>query len=246
MNDTARAASTRIESTAVVALVRAVGLLLMAWLLLAGILVAARTLSRSVRPLNLGQLVLAAVALVATAVIVRVAWRWAEAGWPVRRGILPLPLATAGVAIWTLALCSQSESPLGVMLFALIVAGEEAWAWRLAIRRGSAKIRPRARARGDRVVQQFTRVVSADGQETIEGSVAVSVDRGSRMGAAHVGFCPPFPQRPEFELRPATDKGAVFKVGQLLPQGARIEVKLPQPAEAARMVSVQFVARSSK
>lgn len=171
-------------------LLRAIGWLLIAWLMLASVLVAWRTLQSSSQPLRLGALVLSVVILAAATWFMRARQRASHDAW----------------SLWRVGPPPGPSSP--------------------------------------RVLQQFTRSLSAEGEETIEGSVTISVDRGSKTGAAHVGFCPPFAARPQFELRPTSGRGVVLKVGQLLPQGVRIEAKLPAPAAATRIVSVQFVARS--
>lgn len=228
-------------------LLYAIGGLLGVWLIVVGILVATRTANNAAQPFSLGWLLLSALVLALVATVGRAAWILAEHanGKTLGRRLLPVVLTTVGMAIWTLVLGSHTRSLLGVTLFVLIAGGEEAWGWRSAFRDGHGfqRAKTSGRATATHVMQQLTRVLSPDGEESIEGSVAVSVDRGSRFSAAHVGFCPPFASRPEFEVS-ATDKGVVLKVGQLLPQGARIEVKLPAPAEAARMIAVQFVARA--
>lgn len=232
------------ERRATLRLLHAVGALLMAWLLTAGVLVAARTWVHSVRTLTFGQTVLAALLLALVAWMMRAAWTVAD-GSPSDK-LPPLLLTSLGLAIWGASLTWRSGSPAAALFFWLVVGAEEGWAWWKAVaRRRGVRVAGRpASAPGNRVLQQLTRALTADGAETIHGTITITVERGSRSAAGHVSFCPPFAERPRFEMQPVGEKNAVLKLSQLFPHGARIELKLPQPAQQATMVPVQFVARA--
>ena len=104
---------------------------------------------------------------------------------------------------------------------------------------------PSAQGRSnDRVVQHFTRLVTPEGKEMIRGTLTVIIERGSRLAAGHIAFCPPLAERPHFEVR-ADDAKAILKVSQLYPHGARVEVRFSLPAQTGIAVPVQFIARAS-
>ena len=97
-------------------------------------------------------------------------------------------------------------------------------------------------ALGD-VVQRFERRGLAGGGERIEGLVRVMVPRGARLGWAHVGFCPPFPVMPSVDVATGYDEiEAIVAAAEVLPWGARVEVRLDEPAEETLDVPVEFVA----
>ncbi|HEV3341082.1 MAG TPA: hypothetical protein VG125_12020 [Pirellulales bacterium] len=238
-------------------LARAAGGLIVAWLLLSGLLLAARSLASATRPLDPGQLLAAAVGLGGAACAARAISSLGgnRPGMTWRRKIPPAAVSLA-VLLWGVALTRRAESPAAVALFWSFLVAEEGWAlWRTAF--GGRKKRPLpfgtpAAEREDLVLQQFTRLLAAE-EEIVRGSLSVLVDRGSRVAAGHVAFCPPFVERPHFEVQPGAESwppgsaaNATLKVTQLYPHGARIEVRLPQPAAAETTVPVRFVARAPR
>jgi hypothetical protein len=67
---------------------------------------------------------------------------------------------------------------------------------------------------------------------------------GQRMGHLHVAFCPPFPETPEIEAETLSGPQCSIKTAQVLPSGARLELKLAAPAEEPQSVLVRFAART--
>lgn len=97
-------------------------------------------------------------------------------------------------------------------------------------------------ALGD-LFQRFERRGLAGGGERIEGLVRVTVPRGARLGWAHVGFCPPFPATPSVDVSTGYDEiEAIVAAAEVLPWGARVEVRLDEPAEETLDVPVEFAA----
>ncbi|HET6882941.1 MAG TPA: hypothetical protein VFI31_22420 [Pirellulales bacterium] len=125
---------------------------------------------------------------------------------------------------------------------------EEGWGWF----RQAASHRPvlpsfrgrRGRNSEGRLVQQLTRTITPDGADVIRGRLTVCIDCGSRTAAGHVAFCPPFGERPSFEIEAADQTVATLKVSQLYSHGARVEVRLPQLAQAETPVCIRFVAQA--
>jgi hypothetical protein len=92
------------------------------------------------------------------------------------------------------------------------------------------------------VMQQFVRRQTAEGDDLVEGWLRAPLGPGQRTTHVHISFCPPFASTPELEFEQADGQPARVKLGQVLPYGARFEVKLDAigPAE----VLIAFSARS--
>lgn len=216
---------------------RSIGAFLAGWLTLSGGLLYVRASLDATQPLGPGQLILAAVGLLIAAWFSRIALdTW------------PGAVVSLGLLLWGVALTRVGGSAAAIGLNWLLFLLEETWAWRrqlLYFRRSPiARTTPVQPASDDRIIQQFTRTLTPCGEEVIRGSVAVRIERGSRMGAGHIAFCPPFAERPRFDARFAQTQKATLKVTQLYAHGARIEVRLPQAAQADANLFVQFAARA--
>jgi hypothetical protein len=214
----------------------------LAWLMLSGGLLTLRTMVRATQPLSPGMLVGAAICLASVAWLARRVSRFDvprfDRPW---KSLLSVAATSAALLFWGLSLSRGVESSVAVAFFWLAIVCEEAWGWRQQMR--SYQQRAVGPLLHERVVQELTRLITAEGEEVIRGSLAIQIDQGSRMAAAHVAFCPPFNERPRFDVHSRTGHEVALKVSQLYPHGARIEVKLPQPAKAGTTVAVQFVAR---
>jgi hypothetical protein len=58
-----------------------------------------------------------------------------------------------------------------------------------------------------------------------------------------VAFCPPFKSTPRLEVQQREGPAARVKTAQLLPYGARLDLKLAAAAEQPLTVVLQFIAR---
>lgn len=91
--------------------------------------------------------------------------------------------------------------------------------------------------------QRFERCTLADGAECVRGRVRVTVPAGSRLGVAHVGFCPPLHTTPAVEATTDYDGvEAVVSAAEVLPWGVRVECRLDEPAEEVIEIPVDLVA----
>lgn len=98
----------------------------------------------------------------------------------------------------------------------------------------------------DNVIQQLTRSQTADGAEELSGWLRLSFAASQRTGSVHVAFCPPFAGVPEFEVEQIDGPEARIKPAQLLPYGARLDLKLAAASEEPASVLLQFSARTSR
>lgn len=96
----------------------------------------------------------------------------------------------------------------------------------------------------DDVVQQFTRRQLGDGTELVEGWLRVVLVPGQANANAHLGFCPPLARAPELTCEQVSGPAARIKLPQVLPHGARLDLKLARPADTPQAIVLQFSARA--
>jgi hypothetical protein len=96
------------------------------------------------------------------------------------------------------------------------------------------------------VLQQLTRSQAADGTEELFGWIRLPFAVGQRTGCIHVAFCPPLCVTPEVTVEQIEGPDARIKTAQLLPYGARFDLKLAAAAESSTTVVLQFLARTPR
>lgn len=115
----------------------------------------------------------------------------------------------------------------------------EASDWELARANESLEELPEAVLEG--AWQQVTRARTPEG-ELITGWVKTEFQPGERTAVLHVAFCPPLEKVPEIEIEQLSGPAARIKAAQVLPQGARFEIRLNVPAVETESLMVAFVA----
>ena len=90
----------------------------------------------------------------------------------------------------------------------------------------------------------MTRIKAADGTEELSGWLRMPFAAGQRTGSVHVAFCPPLPAAPELSVEQIDGPEARVKTAQLLPYGARLDLKLVAASEEPASVLLQFSARA--
>ena len=86
------------------------------------------------------------------------------------------------------------------------------------------------------MIQQLTRCEAPNGGETITGRVRVDFAAGERLSAAHLSFTPPLHNVPEVFVDQLDGPAASVAVGTVYAHGARVDVRLDEPATAAASV----------
>jgi hypothetical protein len=222
-------------------------------------LVERRMAGALIHPLPFLPLIAAVAVLVAAASLIRLgimhrrsaaslAWfDWAAMAW-----------ISAAALFSTASLCLPGTSESAVVFVGFLVATEEACSWMLLLRQLShdeAKPaadaiedadEPLGEALPDNVIQQMTRRQDADGTEQITGSIRALFAPGQRTTSVHLAFCPPFGAIPELEFEQIAGPEASIKAAQTLAYGARLDLKLTEPAEEACFATVQFFAAAPK
>jgi hypothetical protein len=100
----------------------------------------------------------------------------------------------------------------------------------------------KADANPERMLQQLTRFRTANGKESIRGTVVAEFAVGERQTTLYIGFCPPFELLPQVEADVNDDFEAEVKLAQVLHNGVQFDVRLSEPAEEAVAVSIEFFA----
>lgn len=92
------------------------------------------------------------------------------------------------------------------------------------------------------VVQHLVRRKAEGGQEAVSGFLRVSLLPGQRTAWAHLAFCPPFSAVPQVAVEPLDGPASRLKVAQVLPHGARVEIRLSAASQQAEQVTVAISA----
>jgi hypothetical protein len=159
-----------------------------------------------------------------------------------------------------------SASVIGLLLLWLPIALEEGWAWRQWMeRRGptaieappltaATSVEPDAEVialdsavaelafADTTITQHLVRRREHDGGESISGYLRAAFMPGQRIVNLHVPFCPPIAIIPSCGAETINGAPARVKVSQVLPQGARLEVKLDQVSTEPQQVVIEFSA----
>jgi hypothetical protein len=92
------------------------------------------------------------------------------------------------------------------------------------------------------VSQQLTRAIGDDGCEVLYGLLRGHFAPGQRSLRLHVSFCPPFEVVPEVSVDKIEGPELTVRVGQVLPYGARLDLRLKTlHADPADVVLELFV-----
>ncbi len=96
----------------------------------------------------------------------------------------------------------------------------------------------------ENVVQHFTRRLDASGGEILQGWIRAPFVAGQRTTNVHVAFCPPFRRSPQLSVEQYEGPEARIKQAQILPHGARLDLKLTRATEEATRVTLAIRAES--
>jgi hypothetical protein len=94
----------------------------------------------------------------------------------------------------------------------------------------------------EKVLQNLTRVRTAEGHEAIRGTLLAEFQPGERQTTLHIAFCPPFERLPEVEANVADDSDADVKLTQVFHHGAQFELRLPEPVSEYANVEIELFA----
>jgi hypothetical protein len=97
-------------------------------------------------------------------------------------------------------------------------------------------------ADGETIVQQLFRVRDPQGGEAVYGAVQAEFAAGQRTTTLYVGFCPPLGAAPQVVAVAPGCPEVQVKVVQALAHGARLDVRLPEPAEEACRIPIDLAA----
>jgi hypothetical protein len=188
--------------------------------------------------------------LLATAAIVAV-WALSVRRWS---SSTPAFVAIAIIVLFTLALaCSYPGGRIvdwlvwpaamfAVGLCPSIVHKSAERSKQLRVAPLSPKVGDAAESDAGMMLQQISRVRTADGCETVLGTLVAEFAPGERQTTLYVAFCPPFERLPQVEANVVDDSDSTVKLAQMLHNGAQLEVRLSEPAEEGTNVTIEFFA----
>jgi hypothetical protein len=233
---------------------RLAALAALALLALAAAILAARRLSGGfARPPDGAVLILTGAVAALAAVAARVLWREnaPRAQWsafdPLMRGGPLAALLALG-----LALTLPRAEPAALIVFWVVLAAEEVWSARWARERSApaapldwaarAALPEAERADEADVLLRMTRVRDGERNEVLRGSTRAEFQAGQRAAALHLAFCPPFAQTPELEAFQIEGPETRVKIGQVLPYGARLDLRLIAAPSELTVAVIEFAA----
>jgi hypothetical protein len=146
----------------------------------------------------------------------------------IAQGVISLEIVAIAAA-----LSLAGTSGFGIVLLWSVLFAEEAWSWRAILRMPHEPFTVAAAPTSDpKLVQQITRLRTASG-ETLEARLRADFAVGQRVANLHVAFCPPFAAAPVVDFEQTFGPETRVRVGQLLPQGVRLDLKLASPGPAS-------------
>jgi hypothetical protein len=146
-------------------------------------------------------------------------------------------IASAVISFAVLAIAAALSLPgtnvFGIVVLWTIVVAEEAWSWRRLLRKNVEQdAAAEAPTTESDLVQQIMRLRTSSG-EMVEARLRADFAQGQRVANVHVAFCPPFAVVPIVEFEQTSGPEARVRIGQLLPQGVRLDLKLATPGPAS-------------
>ncbi len=223
-----------------------------ALLAVTAVFVASRRLAGALEtPIGPLQLLVAAVLLAGLA---RIAHALLQTG----RNRAGSALISTAMLVLAASLSLPGSNPIALLGFWALIVGEELWAWRSMGERGAGS-RERGAGSGEQgladgdsieesepmepaadVLQQLTLRTTAEGGQELFGWLRIRLATGQRTASLHVAFCPSFDKAPQVQAEAFTGPDCRIKAAQVLPYGARLDVKLDEPAREEESVLVWF------
>jgi hypothetical protein len=170
-----------------------------------------------------------------------------------------------GIALWAIG-CSFGGRWVDWVLWVGLMAADQGELWWL-LRRGGATAISSGKVRrgagtattGRGFLQEVVRMREGDGVEMVRARLRAEFAAGQRQAVLHVGFCPPLDGAPIVEAAVASSEPAVapgadasgwvgeaeVRVVQAFCHGARLEVRLAEPAKGECAVMVAVSAKPS-
>ena len=98
----------------------------------------------------------------------------------------------------------------------------------------------------EHIVQQLTRVRDAELGEMVYGTLRADFEPNQRSVTLHVAFCPPLAMVPQMDIEQTDGPEARLKLAQVLPYGARVDVRLREAFAKPQSVVVELCVREKK
>jgi hypothetical protein len=241
-----------------------------ALLLVGAVTVGYRRLADAIQhPLDWPSLLAIGAAAAGTAAAIRWLLRWPAPTGEASAAARLLPwIISLGLAGWGGALSLGGTRYGGLALLWGLLIGEEIWAGRVALKsrrrlgnlndgdhppdtaddlpESSTAHIPDLRSGlaappPENAFQEFVRSRQPDGGEMLTGWMRIALTPGQRSTAVHLAFCPPFARAPSVRVLQREGPTARIKEAQVLPFGARLDVKLSEAAGMDAVILLEVV-----
>ena len=224
-------------------------------------------------PLEPAALLVVSTSIAAVVALTRTAGRYGTGGRGAgRRSRLAGGTLSAATVAIAAALSYPGTPARGLVILWAVLAAGEIWAWRPAgwwriaratrVRATTPEPPPGGAAEsgasrpaipaprfgeppGDEVTQQMTRSRTAGGSEVLAGWIRLPMAAGQRSANVHLSFCPAFARIPRVSVEQRGGPRARIKAVQVLPHGARFDLKLAALSETAQTVLLEFSAEAA-
>lgn len=98
----------------------------------------------------------------------------------------------------------------------------------------------------EQVERQLLDRRSTDGRRQVDGWLRAWFAPRQRTTSEHISFCPPFANTPSLDFEQSDGPTVRIKLAQLLPYGARFDIKLVEAADETVPVVITFTATESR
>ena len=182
------------------------------------------------------------------------------------QGLIPLALA-----ISVFSICLSGSSPWGVLLVvALLTCEEFIWLVQSSLLENDTDTQPVSQPvpvpfldsqQGERLVREdfwgdfptgvmrrIERIRGPAGEDICKGQIRSEFLSEQRTASVHLAFCPPFPITPILHFEQIEGPEASVKATQILPYGARLEVRLArtEPVPFETLIEFSAIVKADK
>lgn len=208
------------------------------------------------QPIAPSVLLSSCVILVTLGVVLRIPLVWSSPDRPAWGSPLALYGTSAALLLVAALLTAPDRQPWWswVLLWAGVVTAEALVYWRTSNGVAPETQPPDGRTRPigssdnldlpHHVVQRLERGYDAELGEFISGQLRARFAAGQRIENVHLSFCPPFVQTPAVTAESISGPSASVKPSLTVPNGARIDIRLDEPAAVETDVVIEVFVQS--
>ena len=211
------------------------------------------------QPISPGVVLLGCLILVSLGIVLRIPLVWSSYDRSSWGASLSLYGTSAALLLVAALLTAPDRQPWWswLLLWAVVVTAEALVYWRATqnvVAGYQSEIAPEVPVPisamdefelPDHVMQRLERSHDDELGEIISGQLRARFAIGQRIENVHLAFCPPFAKAPEVTAESVSGPPASIKPSLIVPNGARIDVRLDAPADADTAVILEVFVQAS-